>query len=294
MDEDNSNMDSNVEDDAGKEHDIFHPSHSCKHERRRRPGPTWREVGGCLISPAVGMALLLLLAYGPTRALSQWPICYDYWVPTTIGEGRKGDSQKPGEGSKPSCPDRSYEGVIVEGTKKGTSPCYHTTMWDVTSPRPTCRNLGCQSSSEPGDACCCGASQGANRVDPFLQNELCGEKKFGYFDVTGASAGSCPACTSGTGADNGVGGRILEVYGDPDLREKKILDYQVFGHVYDLDYKLASCSTAARTLFDKLEKSVNEACDVKTYYKLLTCGNCAKVSSRLRIQLLYSHLHRLE
>jgi hypothetical protein len=47
--------------------------------------------------------------------------------------------------------------------------------------------------------CCCGASEpGALKEDPFLScND---EKKYGPYDRTGGSAGSCPECKQGLGA----------------------------------------------------------------------------------------------
>jgi len=54
----------------------------------------------------------------------------------------------------------------------------------------------------------------------------------------------------GTGSDNGVGGRILETYGDPALVGQP--DPQVYGHVSDIDWKLSTCSTAVRSQFAKV------------------------------------------
>lgn len=47
--------------------------------------------------------------------------------------------------------------------------------------------------------CCCGASEpGALKEDPFLScND---DKKYGSYDKTGGSAGSCPECKQGLGA----------------------------------------------------------------------------------------------
>jgi hypothetical protein len=58
-----------------------------------------------------------------------------------------------------------------------------------------------------------------------------------------------------TGSDNGVGGRILETYGNPALVGQP--DPQVYGHVSDIDWKLSTCSTAVRSQFAKVRMVVH-------------------------------------
>ena len=256
----------------GAEHtldDVGDEDEAWERERiwERQRGRLWRELSACVVRPAAVLAVLLLLLHGPGSALSVWPICYDYYVPDKIGEG-----QSPG------CPVRSGAGEFIQGSTDGYSPCYHTGPWDVTAPPPYCRNSGCSSGRSENAACCCGASEGSARADPNLADGGdCSEDRWGRYAQTGASAGSCSDCKTGQGADNGIGGRVLETYGDPAL--VGISDPQTYGHVYNLDYKLASCSTAVRAHFEKMEALVNHACDVKTYFRLRSCGNCAQVSS---------------
>ena len=93
------------------------------------------------------------------------------------------------------------------------------------------------------------------------------------YEQTGGSAGSCPECKMGQGADNGIGGRVQEKYGDPALIGQQ--DPQLYGHVYSLDHKLAACSSKVREEFAIMEGIVNEACNVQSYQRLKRCGNCA-------------------
>jgi hypothetical protein len=172
------------------------------------------------------------------------------------------------------CPMRNDIGEIQETTAT-FSPCYHTTPWDVTSPPPECRNAGCSRGLQESAACCCGASDGVQRTNPATADgETCSEARWGFYAQTGASAGSCPECKMGQGADNGIGGRVQETYGDPALIGQP--DPQLYGHVYSLDHKLAACSSAVREEFAIMEQIVNEACDVQSYQRLKKCGNCAQ------------------
>jgi len=123
-------------------------------------------------------------------------------------------------------------------------------------------------------------------MDPNLQQGKggeCAKEEFGEFAQTGASAGMCPNCKNGQGADNGIGGRIEETYGDASLTGQP--DPQLYGHVYSLDYKLSVCSTAVRQDFARLETMVNEACDVKSYYRMQKCGNCVQAICRFHNEL---------
>lgn len=182
------------------------------------------------------------------------------------------------------CPRRNSIGEEIQDTDASYSPCYHTTPWDVTSAPPDCRNAGCSRGGEENAACCCGASEGVGRINPgTAEGEQCSEVRWGPYPQNGASAGSCPDCKTGQGADNGIGGRVQETYGNPAVIGQP--DPQVYGHVYSLDYKLAACSTAVREEFSIMEQLVNEQCDVKSFYRLKKCGNCAQAICRFHNDL---------
>ena len=244
-------------------------------EQSRKQSTEWRKMSVCVVRPSALISLLLLTLWSEywPRAVGVWPICYDHYVPDTYGEAET-----------PGCPMRTKAGEFVQDTKVSFSPCYRTTPWDVTSPPPDCRDRGCVSGLVSERACCCGASQGVDRQDPKLaEGGACGEQVWGPYLTTGASAGQCPACKTGQGADNGIGGRVAETYGDPALKGQP--DPQVFGHVTSLDYKLSSCSTKVRATFREMEELVDTACDVKSFFQLERCGNCAQAICRFHNEL---------
>lgn len=187
---------------------------------------------------------------------AQWPICYDYKVQ-----------------DRSLCPKRNSKGGFVNNDE--TYPfCYHTIMWQTTSPPPDCRDTGCETS--PASSCCCGADPILpSAKDPNFDQEReaqCGSATYGAWGTTGGSAGNCAACVQGFGADDGVGGKILEEYGDPEFSGG--VDVQTFGHINDLDYKLPTCSSGMKNIFSKAENVVNKECDVKSFLALRKCGNC--------------------
>jgi hypothetical protein len=60
-------------------------------ETMRKRSAAWRELSACVVRPAAVMTLLILVLHAPHGALSQWPICYDHFVPDKTGE-----AQRPG------------------------------------------------------------------------------------------------------------------------------------------------------------------------------------------------------
>lgn len=132
----------------------------------------WRELSACVVRPAAVMAMLLLVLHAPHSALSQWPICYDHFVPDRIGPTKKPGPQglqqrchllpPPDQGvslklcaprvsvhsrvsSSAGCPMRNkVTGQVLEKTDESFTPCYHTNPWDVTSPSSECRTDGCR------------------------------------------------------------------------------------------------------------------------------------------------------
>ena len=229
------------------------------------------------------LLLLLLLSLHPPGCQGQWPICYDYYVSDLA-----------------QCPRRDGQtGELLVG-KGSYETCFHSHPWDVTSPPPSCRNEGCQAVStsqpysDPSLACCCGADQGYQQANPSSSTDeagcvltpseaassgkalcsLCGGARWGSYNETGGSAGRCPACQQGLGGSDGAGGKITEVYGNPQLKVAGQLDPQTFGHVPSLDYKLPLCSSDVRASFASFEEKVNVACDVQSLYELRKCGDC--------------------
>ena len=53
----------------------------------------------------------------------------------------------------------------------------------------------------------------------------------------------CDECKEGQGGDDGMGGRVQALYGDPALRASRGLDPTVYGHVGQYEYKLKACSS---------------------------------------------------
>ncbi len=58
-------------------------------ETMQQRSAVWRELSACVVRPAAVMAMLLLVLHAPHSALSQWPICYDHFVPDKIGPAKK-------------------------------------------------------------------------------------------------------------------------------------------------------------------------------------------------------------
>jgi len=58
-------------------------------ETMQQRSALWRELSACVVRPAAVMAMLLLVLHAPHSALSQWPICYDHFVPDKIGPAKK-------------------------------------------------------------------------------------------------------------------------------------------------------------------------------------------------------------
>jgi len=199
--------------------------------------------------------LLFVLLLCTAGIEANWPICYDYKVQDTT-----------------KCPKRDSKGRETTGDQ--TYPfCYHTNMWQVSSPPPDCRDTGCE--TDPDSSCCCGADPILPTAkDPNFDSDPTSEcGKYGQYSVTGASAGQCAACQEGLGADDGFGGKVREIYGNLET-PAGTLDVQTFGHINDLSYKLPTCSSGMKTVFAKAERVVNEECDVKSFLALRKCGNC--------------------
>jgi len=210
-----------------------------------------------------------------TGVAAQWPICYDYKV------------------SEPSlCPKRDING-LEDNAEAGNEPhCYHTELWAETSPPPSCRDTGCLLNRS--SACCCGAS---SSVPGFISpntlgstDTVCTDSTFGTWYQNGGAAGSCPQCKQGVGVSNGIGGNVMETYGEGETRENsKAFDFQTFGHISDLDTKLEMCTTKVRTIWSKHEIAINIECDVKTLLKMERCGNCWRAICEFHNQLHWTN-----
>jgi hypothetical protein len=136
---------------------------------------------------------------------AHWPICYDYKV------------------SDPElCPKRDEFGLPASGNKFETN-CYHVEPWAETSPAPTCRNDGCLLNKT--SACCCGASSTIpgfqNPNKPADKDTECTDNTYGTWNENGGAAGVCPQCSEGLGVSNGVGGNVIEAYGEGEYRDPR-------------------------------------------------------------------------
>jgi len=184
----------------------------------------------------------------------QWPVCYDYMQDTSL------------------CPTRDATGEPALDAGTFEPVCFHTNYWRETYPPPDCRNEGCRQDSKSG--CCCGADQDIPGAKDPTDAECTSAALWGDLLTTGGVMNKCDECKRGTGGDDGIGGTVKTVYGDPTKRAANEPDYQVYGHVAQYEYKLKGCGSLVIQRFQKWEAEVNRECDVKTYLKMRRCGNC--------------------